>query len=211
LTFHVSLFLLLTATLAPSHAAEGFARLYNGRDLSGWHVESGKLTSWKASGEIISCVSPGGGYLATDKEYGDFELRLEYRIPAGANSGVGLRFPRGGWPSTQGMEIQILDDADPRYKNLQPHQFNGSIYAFVPPKAKVATPVGQWNRMVIRCQGPLVQVQINGVEVQKANMDEQTQPGKGDLPLSKRPRKGLIGLQSHGDPVDFRAIEVREL
>src|SRR5687767_1939312 len=109
---------LLALLLAAGAAAEaGFVKLYNGTDLGGWHVEKGKIEAWKANGELISCVAPGGGYLATDKEYGDFELRLEYRIGPAGNSGVGLRFPKGGWPSTDAMEIQILDDTSPRYKN----------------------------------------------------------------------------------------------
>ena len=92
-----------------------------------------------------------------------------------------------------------------------PTQANGAIYSFVAPKAKAAKPPGEWNRMLIRCQGPLVVVELNGVEVQRASMDDHPEQGKGELPLSKRPRKGLIGLQSHGDRVDFRSIEVREL
>lgn len=189
----------------------GFVKLYNGRDLSGWHVESGKLEAWRANGPILSCVQAGGGYLATDREYGDFELRLEYRLPPAGNSGVGIRFPRGGWPSTMGMEIQLLDDDAPRYRNLDPKQRNGAIYSFVAPKARAARPAGEWNRLVIRCEGPLLVVHLNGVEIQRVNLDEQTQKGKGDLPLCRRPRRGLIGLQSHGDPVDFREIEIREL
>jgi hypothetical protein len=209
ITFALSL-LAAMALLLPAAAGE-FRKLYNGKDLTGWHVESGKLDSWNANGELISCVKPGGGYLATDQEYGDFELRLEYRIPPAGNTGVGIRFPRGGWPSTGGMEIQILDDDAPQHKSLKPSQYNGSIYSFVGPKSRPAKPAGQWNRMTVRCQGPHVSVSINGVEVVSANMDEHTEKGKGELPLSERPRKGLVGLQSHGDPVDFRNVEIREL
>ena len=97
------------------------------------------------------------------------------------------------------------------YKDLKPAQANGAIYGFVAPKAKAAKPPGEWNRMTIRCQGPLVVVDLNGVEIQHASMADHPEKGKGELPLSERPRKGLIGLQSHGDRVDFRHIEVREL
>lgn len=201
-------------TLAAACAAQDekpFERPYNGKDLSGWHVESGKLEAWKAQGELLSCVKPGGGYLALDREYGDFDLKLEYRLPRAGNSGVGVRFPRGGWPSTMGMEIQLLDDADPRYQNLSAEHRNGSIYSFVRPKSNPARPAGEWNHLRVRCQGARVQVWINDVEIQNVNLDEQTKKGKGDLPLAQRPRRGLVGLQSHGDPVDFRNIEIREL
>lgn len=191
--------------------AADFTPLYNEKDLSGWHVESGKLDSWRAEGENVSCVKPGGGYLATDVEYGDFELRLEYKLPPGGNSGVGIRFPAGGWPSTEGMEIQLLDDDPAHYPDLKPEHMNCSVYSFVPPKARPARPVGEWNHLTIRCQGPHLQVTLNGVEVQDVDLDKQTALGKGKLPLSQRPRRGLIGLQSHGDPVSFRHVEVRSL
>ena len=202
------------AALAGGAGAAGapFVRAYNGKDLSGWHVESGKLSSWKALGEIVSCVSPGGGYLALDREYGDFELRLEYRLPPAGNSGIGIRFPRGGWPSTEGMEIQLLDDEAPRYKNLKPDQFNGAIYTHIAPKVRASRPAGEWNRIAVRCKGPVIQIRLNDVEIQNANIDDYPDSvGKGTLPLPKRPRKGLVGLQSHGDPVEFRNIEIREL
>jgi hypothetical protein len=184
--------------------------LYNGRDLSGWHVESGKFESWQANKDSISCVKPGGGYLATDAEYGDFRLHLDYRLlTAGGNSGVGLRFPRGGWPSTEGMEIQLIDEDPARHPDLKPVHANCSVYSFVAPKARASKPVGEWNRLQIFCKGPRLQVTLNGVEVQSVDLDQQTALGKGKLPLSQRPRRGLIGLQSHGDPVEFRAIELR--
>jgi len=201
----------LTAGTALTAAAADWVKPYNGKDLSGWHVESGKLDSWKANGEMISCVKPGGGYLALDNEYGDFEIKLEYRLPKAGNSGVGVHFPRGGWPSTMGMEIQLLDDADPKYKDLDAIHKNGSIYSFVAPKAMPGKPAGEWNKIDVKCKGSHVEVHINDVEVQNVDVDTQTQKGKGDLPLNQRPRRGLVGLQSHGDPVDFRHIEIREL
>ena len=201
--------LTLVATVAA--AAGKWEKPYNGKDLSGWHVESGKLDSWRANGEMISCVSPGGGYLALDKEYSDFELQLEYRLPKAGNSGVGLRFPPGGWPSTQGMEIQLLDDADPQYAKLSSVHKNASIYSFVGPKVNAAKPAGEWNKIAIRCEGPHIRIKLNGKTVQDVNIEELTKKGKGGSALTERPRSGLVGLQSHGDPVDFRNIKIREL
>jgi hypothetical protein len=192
--------------------AGDFVPLYNGRDLSGWHVQNGKLESWKANGELISCVAPGGGYLTTDGQYADFELKLEYRIGPAGNSGVGLRYPTGGHPSTAGMELQILDDQHPRYAKLNPLHRHGSIYTHSAPKAQAATPPGEWNGFLIRCHGPRVVVHLNGVEIQDLSLDDYGDSlGKGTIPLARRPRKGHIGLQSHGDLVDFRKIALRIL
>ncbi len=200
-------------TGSPTGAAEKFTSLYNGKDLAGWHIERGKLECWQANGEMISCVKNGGGYLATDQEYGDFELRLEYRIPPGGNSGIGLRFPPGGWPSTDAMEIQILDDPHPKYAGLDALHQNGAIYTHSPAKvATAARPAGEWNRMVIRCQGPQVVIHLNQVEIQNVNLDNFADSlGKGKVALAKRPRRGLIGLQCHGERQDFRKVEIRQL
>ena len=198
--------------LVTINADSPWAKLYNGKDLSGWHVEGdgAKLSSWKTNGPIISCIK-GSGYLARDEEYSDFELKLEYRLPPAGNSGIGIRFAPGTWPSTDGMEIQLLDDAAPQYKDLKPEQANASIYTFVAPTVRAEKPAGEWNRIEIRCKGPEVRVKLNGKVTTQANMDEITSPGKGKTPLNKRPRAGLIGLQCHNDPVDFRNIEIRRL
>ncbi|HEU4753260.1 MAG TPA: DUF1080 domain-containing protein [Armatimonadota bacterium] len=192
-------------------AEKGFTKLYNGKDLTGWHVKDGKNESWKANGDMISCVAPGGGWLTSDKEYGDFELHVDYRIPPGGNSGVGIRYPAQGDPAHVGMEIQILDDDAPEYKNLVPAQYTGGIYYQVAPRTKAAKKPGEWNHYVIRCQGPRVQVWLNGVQIQDANMDEHTKGEGGHMALSERPRRGFVGLQSHGNQVDFRNIEIKEL
>src|SRR5437879_1665147 len=91
--------------------ARGWVPLYNGRDLSGWHAKDGKPEAWHTEGNLLVCQGAGGGWLTSDRQYGDFELRLDYRIPKGGNSGVGIRYPAQGDPAHEGMEIQILDDS----------------------------------------------------------------------------------------------------
>lgn len=190
-----------------------WVKLYNGKDLSGWHTEGdrAKLDAWHPEGEVLSCKGAAMGYLAADKEYGDFELKLDYRASKGANSGIGIRFPRDKWPSTDGMEIQILDDRDPKNKDVKPKELCGALYSFIPPKAHPAKSAGEWNSLRILCQGPNIQIWINNVEILHEDLSLHNEKGKGDLPLSMRPRTGLIGLQCHYDPIDFRKIEIREI
>jgi Domain of Unknown Function (DUF1080) len=196
----------------PGAPGGGFVALYNGRDFTGWHVNRGKWDPWRARPDMISFSGKGGGSLQTDREYGDFELRLEYRISRGGNSGIGIRVPPGGWPSTDGFEIQILDDNDPRYAQLKPEDRHGSIYKHVAPKAHPFKPAGEWNRIDVRCEGPHVVIRVNDVEIHNVNLDDYRDSyGKGKIPLGRRPRKGQIGFPSHDDPVDFRNIEIREL
>src|SRR5207245_1553961 len=60
---------------------EGFTALFNGKDLTGWKVHAGKMEAWKAEGGLMVVQGGGGGWLMTEKEYGDFEVRLEYKVP----------------------------------------------------------------------------------------------------------------------------------
>src|SRR5947209_17414962 len=68
--------------------AEGFARLFNGKDLAGWKQYAGKPGLWSAEDGMLVCRGGGGGWLGTEREHADFELRLEYRLRPGGNSGV---------------------------------------------------------------------------------------------------------------------------
>ena len=200
-------------TLAtPAAPDSGFAPLYNGRDFTGWHVYRGELAAWQAKPAMISVAGKNGGCLLTDREYGEFELRLEYRIAAGGNAGLGIRVPPGGWPSTDGFEIQILDDETPANAALPPEDRHGSIYKHAAPTARPFRAAGEWNRMVVRCQGDWVVVQVNGVEIHSLNLnDYHDSQGKGMVGLGQRPRRGQIGIPSHGDPADFRNLEIKAL
>src|SRR5438105_2877152 len=141
---------------------EGFEALFNGKDLTGWKVnEGGKMSVWGAENGILYVDGRGGGWLMTEKEYGDFDLRLEFKIPEKGNSGVALRSPMKGDPAYAGMEIQILDDDwyKANYKGLKPTQHTGSIYDVVPPSKSALKPVGEWNKMRIVAKGRQVTIE----------------------------------------------------
>ncbi len=195
-----------------------FVKLYDGQDLAGWEVQHGRLSAWKANGELLSCVGSGGGWLRTAKLYSDFVLRLEYRIPKDGNSGVGLRFPPKGDPAHEGMEIQILDDQADVYQkmHLVPAQHTGGIYYQAPAKQGVAKPPGEWNRYQITCLGPHVIIELNGQVVNDVMVDEFKKGAGGHKALAERPQVGYVGLQSHEsggkfEPIDFRDIELKDL
>jgi len=146
----------------------------------------------------------------TEKEYGNFELRLEFRVPVNGNSGVALRAPLKGDPSYQGMEIQILDDYAPRYKKLSPDRYTGSIYGVVPPSQRVSKPVGEWNQFGIVCKGPKVTIDLNGTRIVDANLDTLKKRHGKEHPGLLRD-KGHLGVQSHDGRVEFRNLLVKEL
>jgi hypothetical protein len=184
---------------------KGFEPLFNGKDLTGWQVHNGKIDVWGADNGLLYVNGKGGGWLMTEKEYADFELRLEYKMPVHGNSGVAVRAPRQGDPAYQGMEIQLLDDEN--WKNLRPTQYTGSIYNVVGPAKHLTKPAGQWNQMRIVAKGRKVTVELNGTTIVDANLDEykdQTQKHPGLLR-----QKGHLGLQSHDGRVEFRNLYVK--
>src|SRR5206468_627539 len=119
---------------------------------------------------VLYVSGGGGGWLLTEKEFGDFELRVEYKLPKMGNSGVALRSPTKGDPAYVGMEIQLIDDIN--WKGLQPWQHTGSIYDVVPASKLPGKEPGEWNTMRIVCKGRKVSVEVNGEKVVDADLDE---------------------------------------
>ncbi|SFI06487.1 family 16 glycoside hydrolase [Planctomicrobium piriforme] len=193
-----------------------FVSLVNGAGLDGWVVQEGKATAWKRDGEMISCTSASGGWLRTEADYSDFELRLEYRLQAGGNTGIGLRCPSSGNPTFTGLEIQLLDDGSPKYADLRADQYTGSIYYQVPAAKKAPIfAVGEWNLCEVSCQGDVLKVKINGEQVNEVQLNRFAAPekeeGKSKYSLAQRPPMGHVALQSHSTKVDFRKIEIKDL
>jgi hypothetical protein len=191
-------------------APEGFTPLFNGKDLEGWVVnKGGNMDRWGAEDGVIFTKGGGGGWLMTEKEYGDFELRLEYKVPEKGNSGVGLRSPLEGDPAYVGMEIQILDD--PRYQGLRPAQHTGSIYDVVAAEGwdKAQKPQGEWNQYRIVAKGRKVTVELNGTKLVDADLDDYK--ARADKHPGLLREKGHLGLQSHDGRVEFRNLFVKPL
>src|SRR5438552_1138107 len=93
-----ALLLLGAPLLAGGDPPKGFEALFNGKDLTGWKA-TGNMKVWGAENAAIFCDKGGGGWLMTEKEYADYELHLEYKMPKGGNSGVGIRSPLQGDPA----------------------------------------------------------------------------------------------------------------
>lgn len=197
----------LTVAPAADKPPEGFSPLFNGKDLSGWKVLNGKMDVWGADKDILYVDGKGGGWLMTEKEYGDFELVLEFKMPKMGNSGVALRAPLMGDPAYQGMEIQLLDDEN--YKGLRPTQYTGSIYDVVAPSKQVTKPAGEWQKIHIIAKGRQVTVELNGTKIVDANLDDYKDRAKAHPGLLRT--TGHLGLQSHDGRVEFRNLFVKPL
>ncbi|MEX2141742.1 MAG: DUF1080 domain-containing protein [Pirellulales bacterium] len=188
----------------------GFRPLFNGKDLSGWQ---GDTTGYRVEDGKIVALKTGRGNLYTKDEYGDFVVRFDFRLEAGANNGLAIRAPLSGDSAYQGMEIQILDDAHPQYQSIQPYQAHGSVYGIAPAKRGHLKPVGEWNSEEIICRGRQVTVNLNGTTIVDVNLDEASTPqtiDKREHPGLKRDR-GHIGFCGHGARVEFANVRVKVL
>ena len=183
--------------------------LFNGIDLSGWRLIRAQTGSWKVDQGILYTEGEGGGWLSTEKEFGNFKLELEYRVPPGGNSGVFLRAPRLGDAAYAGMEIQVLDDYAQKYADLKPWQYTGSIYGVQAPGRRVSKPANQWQKMEIFCQGTIVQVTLNGELIIDTDLIEHMNKANNHPGLKRR--KGYIGLQNHSSKIEYRNIRIKEL
>lgn len=191
-------------------ADEGFVSLFDGKTLTGWQ---GATNGYIIEDGAIVCDPKKGGNLYTEKEYGDFVLKLEFQLTPGANNGIGIRTPMKGDPAYVGMELQVLDDTADVYKNLQPYQFHGSIYGVAAAKKGFQKPVGEWNTQEVTVKGKHVKVVLNGETIVDADIEKASTPktldGKNHPGLLNE--KGYIAFCGHGAKVAFRNIQIKEL
>ena len=182
--------------------------LFNGKDLTGWESVNNSQ-GWNVKDGILYTEGTGGGWISTTREYDNFKLDLEFRVPPDGNSGVFIRAPHKGDPAYTGMEIQVLDDYAEKYKNLKPYQYTGSIYAVQAPDKRVTKKAGEWQKMSITCNGPQVTVVVNGIQTVDTNIINYLDQEK-EHPGLKR-RKGFIGFQNHHTKIEYRNIYLKEL
>ena len=195
---------LLFATLIASACfAQGkeAVSLFNGKDLTGW-----KNAKYIVEDGVLICK---GGNLVTEKQYTNYVFEMDFLLPPGGNNGLGIHYPGKGGPSSSGMELQILDNKHPKYAKLVDSQYHGSLYKLKAAKRGHLKPAGEWNHQKVTVNGPSVIVELNGVVILDANLDEinkQKPKHKG----AKR-RSGHICFCGHGAPVKFKNITIKEL
>ena len=144
--------------------------LFNGRDLTGWEDHKNPHLWTVMDGMIVGTSEAGKmSNLSTQTQYGDFELTFEYNADAKVNSGVFLRVSDLDDEVHTGLEIQILDT----YGKEPPLEKgdSGALYDMIAPSTNPLSPAGEWNRMRLRCEGPRVEVELNGVLVVEADLD----------------------------------------
>ena len=205
----------ITNLLNDQENSDGFKLLFNGKDLTGWTDKDGNEHKGYIVKDGTIVVEPklGGGNLYTADEYGDFIMRFEFKLTPGANNGLGIRSPRGVNAAYNGMELQILDNTEDKYKDLQDYQYHGSIYGVVPAKRGYLKPVGDWNYQEVIARGKQITVKLNGTTIVDADIEKASTPKTMDgneHPGLKRD-KGFIAFCGHGDKLAFRSLRIKTL
>ena len=192
--------------------------LFNGNSLEGWRgfKSAAPPSGWAAVEGTLARTGPGGDILTVD-EFGDFELRLQWKIAEGGNSGIFFHVVDAGnevWES--GPEMQILDNAR-HADGKNPLTSAGANYGLHAPVRDVTRPVGEWNDVRLVVAGARVEHWLNGVNVVEYELwspawESLVKASKFiTMPAYGRAKRGRIALQDHGDPVWFRNITVRVL
>jgi hypothetical protein len=204
-TIKLFTFVILTATATLVVRADDdekdFTPLFNGKDLSGWHLRHANGTpSWNVQpgGILKNTVEKGthGTDLVTDKKFWNFTVRYEYMTPENSNSGFYLRGRH---------EIQILGD----YKSGQATLTgNGSIYNFKAPDKFITKPAGEWQTAEASIIGNRITVMMNGVKIHD---NVECKKATGSEIDDKVNEPGPIFLQGDHGTVSFRNIRIKEL
>lgn len=207
--------------IPPEEKELGFRSLFDGKDLSGWRgfrIAAVPQKGWRVDdGTIFHEPGGGGGDLITFDQFGDFDLRFEWKVAENGNSGVIYRVTEDkGATYETGPEFQVLDDLG---QKVGPNQSIGAggLYDIQILGGKQVRPAGEWNEGRIRVVGWHIQHWLNGRKV--VDLDLASDAGRAALEASKfkdwdrfaKNPKGHIALQDHGDGVWYRNLRIRRL
>ncbi|MEO7158167.1 MAG: DUF1080 domain-containing protein [Vicinamibacterales bacterium] len=205
-------------TLTAAEKAEGWKLMFDGTSLAGWrgYKTDNPSGGWRADDGLLVRLG-GGGDLMTVEEYGDFDMRFEWKITEYGNSGVIYRIgTTEPYPWHTGPEYQVLDNGrHPDGKS--PLTSSGSNYAVDAPIKDVTKPVGQWNEGRIVAKGNHVEHWLNGVKVVEyelgsAEWKSHVQASKfGKIPAYGTLKSGYIALQDHESVVVYRNLKIKKL
>lgn len=198
--------------LSKEEKKEGFEILFEGTTMSEWMgnteeyvLEDGCI--------VMKPVQQGGGNLYTKGKFDDFVFRFEFMLTAGANNGLGIRHNMvAADKGYEGMELQILDNEDPQYKDLKPYQYHGSVYGYIPAKRGHLKPVGEWNVQEVMAEGDHIKITLNGTVIVDGNIREATKDvAKDKIQPAFFNKEGHIAFLGHGSELRFRHIRIKEL
>jgi len=197
----------------PATDKDGFQQMF---DLPKFWVYDGGGGAWGFYNDETIASRGTCGWLMHPKQFGDVEVRFQYKMGKEANSGIVVRCakdPPAKGPSApylSSYEIQLVDDDNsPDGKNAT--TCTGSIYGIVPAlKRNVSKPLGEWNDIRVQARGTKVVVTLNGEKIQDVDLKDHA-----DKVKNKNPHfldtKGYFGIQGQAGAVEFRNLRFKEL
>ncbi|NND70735.1 MAG: DUF1080 domain-containing protein [Rhodothermales bacterium] len=229
---------LVPNTLSEREKRRGWRLLFDGNSNNGWRSarsDEFPKTGWHISDGILTVLasdggeSTGGGDIITNDKFSDFELKFEFRMSEGANSGIKYYVDpeiNKGPGSSIGLEYQILDDQrHPDAKQgVNGNRTLASLYDLIPAsnlsvpnRSKPVQGIGKWNRGKIISKGNRIEHWLNAAKV--VEYERNTQIFRALVAYSKYKiwpsfgelNEGHILLQDHGNEVSFRNVKIREL
>lgn len=212
---------------------DGWKLLWDGETTNGWRgakLDQFPEKGWVIeNGELIVLSSGGyesraGGDIVTENQYGDFEIKVDFKITEAANSGIKYYVKTDlnkGEGSSIGLEFQILDDErhpDAKLGNHEGSRTISSLYDLIQADTtKYVKPIGEWNTAHIISKSNHVQHWLNGMKVLEYERKSEayrklvSESKYVTWPQFGEAEKGNILLQDHGDKVSFKNIKIKEL
>ena len=202
-------------TLTAEEAQAGWRLLFDGSTFQGWGCTAADFGGWSVNDGAIAGTGTGG-YIYTAERFGDFELKVDFMVDDGSNSGIFFRWDELDDPVQTGIEMQILDSAG---KKTPGKHDCGALYDILSPSENAMKPAHEWNSVIIKCRGPFVSIDMNGKSIIRADLSKYTVPHKNidgssnkfSRALKDFARSGHIGFQAHGRPVWFKNVKVRAI
>ncbi len=211
--------------LTKKEKKQGWQLLFDGQTTDGWHSFNKPAlgSSWSADDGTLHFkgkqARENGGDAVTAKEYGDFHLKLEWKISPNGNSGIMFLVkedPKYRYAYYTGPEMQVLDNNGHPDAKIKTHRA-GDLYDMITSIPENVKPVGEWNQVEIKLEKGKLQFWQNGVNVVSTDLwtEEWNQmvansKFKGLEDFAKF-KTGRIVLQDHGDDVWFKNVKIREL
>lgn len=217
-------------TLSDQEKSEGWQLLFDGQSMKGWHKYGGGPvgTAWKIADGVVYLDTSvkkdwqvaNGGDICTDEDFENFDLKLDWKIAPGANSGImfyvnedTVKFKH---PYESGPEMQIVDNLGHPDGKIIKHKA-GDLYDLISCSKETQKPAGEWNQAEIKCLHGKLDLYLNGENVVSTTLwDDNWKKMVAGSKFKEWPgfgtfTKGKLDLQDHGGMVWFRNIRVKKL
>ena len=212
-------------TEATMKADPGWTSLFDGKTLKGWRgykKADAADTRWKVENGIVTIPEKdgkdtrGGLDIITDATYDQFDLKWDWKVAPGGNSGLKY-FVLEDETSAIGHEYQMIDDERHADAKIGPHRQTAAFYDVLPAADRPLKPAGEWNASEVIVRGKHVEHWLNGKRVLQYELDSPelraaiAKSKFKDIARFGKPQKGHILIQDHGNQVWYRNVKIKPL